>query len=194
MARASRAQGTMRSSKAKYGSKRVFLDIPYKGSYKRYESAIRATLVSYELHPVLAKDSKQTKFILDEVCDLIRSAKYAVVDISGLNFNVAFEAGFLYALGGRTFILLKKKNTKPPADLQGLKYSEYTDKTSLMKVLRVWIKQNVPEAKPSVHNKDLRKIINKITRGGNIDRTLAKEMLLSMMEGLVESDGKLPLE
>jgi UTP-glucose-1-phosphate uridylyltransferase len=99
---------------------RVFLDIPYKSSYIKYERVIRAALIAYGLEPVVAKDSKKTTNLLDDVVELIQSSKYAVVDISGLNFNVGFEAGYLQALG-RKFILLKDKKTKPPADLRGLK-------------------------------------------------------------------------
>jgi predicted nucleotide-binding protein len=172
--------------------RRVFLDIPYHRNFRNYERAIVTTLLTYGLRPVIAKDSKKTALILEDVCELIRSAKYAVVDISGLNFNVAFEAGYLHALGGRNFILLKNKGTSVPADLQGLKYNEYSSSNTLAKTLTVWLKQNVPEAKLSPHAGSIAKVIRKIMKDASVSEDMAKDMLLTMMENLTKGDRILP--
>lgn len=172
--------------------RRIFLDIPYHRSFRNYERAIVTTLLTYGLHPVIAKESKKTALILDEVCSLIKSAKYAVVDISGLNFNVAFEAGFLHALGERKFILLKNKATKVPSDLQGLKYNEYSSSNTLTKALTGWLKQSVPEARLSPHANSIAKVIRRIEKDARVSEEMAKDMLLAMMEGLTEADRKLP--
>jgi hypothetical protein len=192
MARGAPSRGRKPVSKPRDSRRRVFLDIPYKKSYERYERAIVATLLCNGLVPVLAKESRQTTFILEDVCELMRSANYAVVDISGLNFNVAFEAGFLQALG-RKYILLKDRQTRVPADLQGLKYCEYSDKAGLIRELTEWIKQNVPEAQQSPHRGALTRIIEGIEQNSHVSRDVAVEMVLSIMEDLAESDRKLPL-
>jgi hypothetical protein len=179
--------------RSSYGNKRVFLDIPYRKGYHPCERSIVATLLCYGLNPVLAKENRQTKFILNDVCDLIRSAKYAVVDISGLNFNVAFEVGFLHALGELEFILLKDRKTKIPANLLGLKYSQYSNKDSLIRELNGWIRQNIPEAKLSPYTKDLEDILRKVKQKTGVSQEHAREMLLTLMVIMMNSDGSLPL-
>jgi predicted nucleotide-binding protein len=180
-------------SQGKTSDRRVFLDIPYHKKFSNYERAIVTTLLAYGLRPVIAKESKKTVLILSEVCDLIKSSKYAVVDISGLNFNVAFEAGYLYALGRHNFVLLKNKSTRVPSDLQGLKYSEYSSANTLTKALTGWIKQNVPEAKLSPHARSVAKIVDKIKRESGVGQDTARAMLLVMLEELTDGDRRLPL-
>jgi predicted nucleotide-binding protein len=182
-----------RTSSRKTSNKRVFLDIPYHKRFSNYERAIVTTLLTFGLHPVIAKESKKTVYILNEVCELINSSKYAVVDISGLNFNVAFEAGYLHALGRHKFVLLKNKDTPVPSDLQGLKYSEYTSANTLTKALTGWLKQNVPEAELSHHAHSAAKIISKIKRESGVSQDMAKSMLLVMLEEMTDGDRKLPL-
>ena len=130
---------------------------------------------------------------MEDVVGLIQSAKYAVIDISGLNFNVAFEAGYLYALKGPTFILLKNKRTNVPSDLQGLKYNEYSSPATLSKALKGWLEQNVPEAKLSPHAQSIAKIIQKIRRDSGVDEETAKAILLTTLEHMAGGDGKLHL-
>jgi hypothetical protein len=173
---------------------RVFLDIPYHRSFQNYERAIVTTLLTYGLQPISARDNKKAVLIMDDVCTLIKSAKYAVIDISGLNFNVAFEAGYLYALGGPTFILLKNKRTNVPSDLQGLKYNEYSSPATLAKALIGWLEQNVPEARLSPHAQSIAKIIRKIRRESGVDEETAKAMFLTMLEEMTGTDGKLRLD
>ena len=167
---------------------KVFLDIPYHRRFQNYERAIVTTLLTYGLQPIIARDSKKTALIMDDVFDLIKSAKYAVIDISGLNFNVAFEAGYLYALKEPAFILLKNKRTNVPSDLQGLKYNEYSSPSTLSKALKAWLEQNVPEAKLSPHAQGVAKIIRSIRRESGVDEEIAKAMLLTMLEGMTGAD------
>ena len=172
-------------------SKRVFLDIPYKKTYRKYERLIRATLIAYGLEPVVARDSRATQYLLDDVANQIQSSKYAVVDISGLNFNVGFEAGYLTALG-RSFILLKDKKTKMPSDLQGIKYSQYSNRAGFIKELLSWLQQNVPEAKEIPEQKAVTDILNRIKKRSRLSDDSAVDVLAVLLTRLADSEGELP--
>lgn len=191
MARSKQPRTSNSSNQGNF-NKRVFLDIPYHKGFHNYERAITNTLIAYGLHPVIARESRRTLYILDDLCELIKSAKYAVVDISGLNFNVAFEVGYLHALGNRNFIILKNKGTKVPADLQGLKYSEYSSSGTLSRELRAWIKQNIPEAL-SLYSGSVEKILRKIMADSKVSREKAQEILQVMLEEMADDNRDLPL-
>jgi predicted nucleotide-binding protein len=170
---------------------RVFLDIPYKKTYQNIEDVIRAILRTYRLHPVAAKDRNKTSYLLNEIKDLIKSCQYAIVDFTGLNFNVGFEAGLLEAWGC-PYILLKHRNTKSPSDLQGIRYSEYSNPDNLSKHLIQWIKQNVKEAKPIRETELLTEVIKQIMANSQVDLGTATAMVKSMLSTLGKSADSLP--
>jgi hypothetical protein len=171
-------------------NRKVFLDIPYRGPYKRYELAIKSALLAHGLEPILARDRSVTKIILENVGQLIRSCKYGVVDISGLKFNVGFEAGYLTALP-RKFVILKNKKTVVPADLEGLIYCEYSDKDDLIIGLVNWLNQNVPEARQIPEHKKIRDLIDGIKRSAKVGDDIAYEIIMTMTTTLANSGGKL---
>lgn len=160
---------------------RVFLGIPYKKSYKRYEDAIRAALHASGLEPVIARESTRTVTILEEVSALIDSCQYAIVDISGWNFNVALETGYVIARG-RPYVILKNSRTKAPADLQGLKYQEYSNVQTLRSKLVRWIHQNIPEAKELPEAIEARMLVQRIMKEAGLTQQQAEEFLLAALQ------------
>lgn len=176
-----------RKQRSQRFDKRVFLDIPYKKTYASNELAITSALRAFGLEPVIARDNKTTLLILEDVANLIDSAKYGVVDISGLNFNVGFEAGFMRALK-RNFILLKNGKTAVPADLQGFKYCKYRDRDTLVQELMAWLKQNVPEARRIPEHKALMKLLTSISKKAGISQAQALGVVRAMASSLAESN------
>ena len=170
---------------------RVFLDIPYEKLYRPYENAIRAALLVYGLHPVAAKDIVKSSNLLADIERLIRSCKYALVDISGLKFNVGFEAGLIEARG-LCYILFKNPNTKPPSDLQGIRYFEYSSAVDLQLFLIQWIKQNIRGARPIREQDYLADVVTKIMKKSQVDRETAMEMVVSILATFKKSGRALP--
>lgn len=160
---------------------RVFLSIPYKKTYRRYEDAIRAALHASGLEPVIARESTRTTTILEDVCALIDTCQYAVVDISGWNFNVALETGYVIARGC-PYVILKNSRTKAPADLQGLKYQEYRNVESLRSKLVRWIQQNIPEVKELPEAIEARNLVRRIMKRASINQQQAEEVLLAALQ------------
>jgi nucleoside 2-deoxyribosyltransferase len=160
---------------------RVFLDIPYRRSYERYEETIRAALLSNGLEPIIARESSRTVTILEDVCALIDSCRYAVIDISGWNFNVALEAGYILARK-IPFVLLKNQRTKAPSDLQGLKYQSYKNVETMRSRLVRWIRQNVPEAKDLPAALEARKLVERIMKEVKLTRQQAEDFLLAALQ------------
>lgn len=160
---------------------RVFLTIPYKKTYRRYEDTIRAVLRSRGLYPVIARESSTTRTILEEVCVLIDSCRYAIVDISGWNFNVALETGYIIARG-LPYAILKNGRTKPPADLRGFKYQEYRNVETMRKKLVRWVDQNVPEAKELPEARVAKQLIERIMRDADMSRKEAEDFLLAVLQ------------
>lgn len=160
---------------------RVFLSIPYKKPYQRYEVAIRAALRVSGLEPVIARESTRTVTILEEVSALIDSCQYAIVDISGWNFNVALEMGYVVARD-LPYVILKNSRTKAPADLQGLKYQEYGNVQILRSKLVRWIHQNIPEAKDLPEAIEARKLVQRIMKDAELTPHEAEEVLLAALQ------------
>lgn len=160
---------------------RVFLGIPYKKSYLRYEDTLRAALLSSGLEPVIARESTRTVTILEEVCALIDTCRYAIVDISGWNFNVALETGYIIARD-LPFVILKNRRTKAPANLQGLKYQEYRDVQTLRTKLVRWIHQNIPEARELPEAIEARNLVQRIRKEAGLTQQQAEEFLLAALQ------------
>jgi hypothetical protein len=165
---------------------RVFLDIPYKKSFRRYEDVIRAALIARGLVAVVARDTAKSVLILGDVRKLIDSCQYAIVDISGWNFNVALESGYILARG-LPFILLKNKRTRPPADLQGVKYLEYSGVDDMRNSLVEWVEQTIPEAQVRPEAIEAKELVERIMKEANLSQRQAEEVLLSMLQSHARS-------
>lgn len=99
---------------------RVFVNIPYYKTYKPFEDAICATLVAYDLEPVLVKEEIPGAARICRICRLMLSCKYGITDISYSTHNIPFELGLLLAFGKHTIILYREKHKyqKKFSDLQ----------------------------------------------------------------------------
>ncbi|MRG98639.1 P-loop ATPase, Sll1717 family [Polyangium spumosum] len=80
-------------------------------------------------------------FIADEILDKINDADFVVADITRLNFNVCYEAGYAIGKGKRTFLILNtalQPQTKEISKLgifDTLGYAPYSNSSELAKVL-----------------------------------------------------------
>lgn len=124
-----------------FGKDRVFVDIPYTADYRDFEKAICETLRRKGFEPVVAKNSTTSDVLLCKVCALIQTCGYGVADISKPSLNVPYELGFMHALGKQCAIL-KARQAKQPADIQGLEHIAYENTDELKGGLSKWIVEN----------------------------------------------------
>lgn len=110
-----------------------------------------------------------------DICLLIQSSAYGIVDITGLNPNVLLELGMMFASGKPVFILVNKKDeenlrAKLPSDIvwkRIIPYEEYIDiEESLSEALR---SRPILEPKPSLAEQ-----VTKVV--AQIDPVFAKEL------------------
>jgi hypothetical protein len=123
---------------------RIFVAMPFEYHYQEmYKFGIFSAID--ELNNELMFDPKLDCCKADEIpfntdlmckiCELIQSAEYVIGDISTQNANVMFELGLAYGTGKKV-IIIKDENTKPPSDIQGIKYFLYRGLDDIKKHIR----------------------------------------------------------
>ena len=99
-------------------------------------------------------DKEPKESIFCDICHLIQSSAYGIVDISGFNPNVLLELGMMFSLGKPVFVLVKKNEeedlrNKLPSDIvwkRVITYDEFIDiEEELCKLL-----QNRPSVKKRI--------------------------------------------
>jgi tetratricopeptide (TPR) repeat protein len=129
---------------------------------------------------VADKEPKEPAVFCD-ICLLIQSSAYGIVDISGLNPNVLLELGMMFAFGKPVFILVNKKDeeslrAKLPSDIvwkRIIPYEEYIDiEETLSEALR---SRPIVEPKPSLAEQ-----VTKVV--AQIDPSFAKELDSKLQE------------
>lgn len=129
---------------------------PEKGR-KRREHAVKNALknsleekFSEKTLRIADKDPKESFFC--DICRLIQSSAYGIVDISGLNPNVLLELGMLFSLGKPVFVLVKRNEEeelreKLPSDIAWKRVISYEEFIDIEEELSTQI-QNRPQAEP----------------------------------------------
>lgn len=130
--------------KTDFDINQVFLNIPYSPKYRKYEEAIRKTLIQYGLKPLLAEAEADYEDLLCNVCKKIQKSGYAIVDISWYKPSVLYELGLIQSLGKKCCIL-RNSDTKLPPDLGGLTIPPYENEEGVEKIISKWIAKNVEE-------------------------------------------------
>lgn len=97
------------------------------------------------------KDPKELAIFCD-ICRLIQSSAYGIVDISGLNPNVVLELGMMFSLGKPVFVLVKEEEKddlikKLPSDIVWKRVIPYEECIDIEEELPNKI-QNRPPVEP----------------------------------------------
>lgn len=103
-------------------------------------SAIEASLEEFHLKPYYADQEIRSQHILCKICEKIRSSRFGIFKISDLNPNVTLELGMAYG-SGKNALLIAKKGSEIPADLDGMDRLEYESLKDLTEKLRTKTKE-----------------------------------------------------
>ncbi len=90
-----------------------------------YEHLIQPAIAAAGLECIRCDKIKEPGWIHKEMIEHIYAADVAVVDITTLNANVFYELGVRQALRPSVTVLIRRKGTKLPFNLQGLNVVEY---------------------------------------------------------------------
>ena len=114
----------------------------YKPSHFKYvyEDIIKKAIdevnkeLEFDLEPLRADDRKGTQLIHADIIKNCVEAEFAICDISSKNPNVMFELGLRQAFGKPTLII-KDTKTSDIFDINGLRYTNYSDVMEYRSVL-----------------------------------------------------------
>ena len=105
---------------------------------KVYKYLIRPPVESMDIECIRCDEISKPGWIHAEMIEHIYQDDVAVVDITTLNPNVFYELGVRQALRSSTTVLIRKKGTKLPFNIQGLNVIDYDpeDKESVKETKR----------------------------------------------------------
>lgn len=92
---------------------------------KVYKDLIKPPLKALNIECVRCDEIEKPGLIHKEMIEHIYRDDIAVVDITTLNANVFYELGVRHALRAAVTVLIRKKDTKIPFNIQGLKVIDY---------------------------------------------------------------------
>ena len=90
-----------------------------------YDYLIKNTVESLNISCVRCDEIDQAGWIHSKMFEHICNSNIAIVDITSLNPNVFYELGVRHVLADSVTILLRRKGTKIPFNIQGFKVIEY---------------------------------------------------------------------
>ncbi len=94
--------------------------------FKRvYEYLIKPACIAAGYEPYRADDSKASHMIMFDILKKIMDCDMAICDLSSKNANVFYELGLRQAFNKKT-ILITDGREKPPFDIAGFRYVQYT--------------------------------------------------------------------
>ena len=105
----------------KYNRRKLFINIPYLKYYKTYEQIIYNVLKLVKLIPEVAKAKIKSGSRLCKICEMIKTCKYGISDLTGKRLNIAYELGIMHGIG-RKILLIGKS---------GSRYINFTDTLGL---------------------------------------------------------------
>ncbi|EOF5329460.1 hypothetical protein ACK1L0_004378 [Salmonella enterica] len=96
------------------------------GHFNRvYEYLIKPACAKAGYEPCRADDSKASHMIMIDILKKIMDCDMAICDLSSKNANVFYELGLRQAFNKKT-ILITDGRDKPPFDITGFRYVQYT--------------------------------------------------------------------
>lgn len=123
--------------------KTLFVLMPFKKELDdHYKYGIIGSAKKFGLKCVRADEIEHNSDILEEITDYIKKATIIVAEVSDHNPNVFYEIGYAHALGIEP-ILIAKKGSKIPFDLQSYNHIIYSSISSLEEKLSKRIKSLV---------------------------------------------------
>ncbi len=154
------------STKKEYSEKKIFLDIPY-SNYDDCEGALTEITGIAGLKHIVAKDKVTSKAMLCKICQLIKSCKYGIADISSGSNSVSYEYGIMHGFGMNVALLLREDNEKF-SDIKGLEHLPYNGLRSLKIIVSKWILDNVEEADKEGLNNIIQKEEEELIKNGEV--------------------------
>ena len=136
-----------------YSRKRVFVNIPYRDSYYRFEVAICAALLSYGLLPVVVKNVYGGGSRICDICKNILSCKYGITDIWSDGKNMPFELGFMLAVG-RFNLVFHRNRFKAQDELSDIQYFDPRGHAGSVTKLIEELAVKIPAAFPDASKRD----------------------------------------
>ncbi|MGB7440120.1 MAG: macro domain-containing protein [Coleofasciculaceae cyanobacterium] len=92
---------------------------------KIYRFIIKQAVESLEIECIRCDEISESGWIHADMFAQILDADVAVVDITSLNANVFYELGVRHALASSVTVLIRKKGTHAPFNIQGLRIIDY---------------------------------------------------------------------
>ena len=92
-----------------------------------FDDFIKPVIEDIGLECVRCDKIAEAGWIYSKMFDHIYTAPVAVVDITSLNPNVFYELGIRHALSACITVMIKRKGTKTPFNIQGLNVIEYEE-------------------------------------------------------------------
>jgi O-acetyl-ADP-ribose deacetylase (regulator of RNase III) len=92
-----------------------------------YQYLIKSTLEHLDIKCTRCDEIDEAGWIHSKMFQYIYQSRVAVVDITALNPNVFYELGVRHTLADRVTVILKRKGTKVPFNIQDFKVIEYDE-------------------------------------------------------------------
>jgi len=131
------------------GKKYCYVCMQYKGDYAIYEriKSIVKQITGFECirHDDIPHGGNMPLSLMDEIRQALDQAAFVIIDLSDMNPNVAFEAGYVVAKN-KKHLFLAKRNAEIISDLQGLRVVLYNDSRegieTLEKDVKIYLEKN----------------------------------------------------
>lgn len=92
---------------------------------KIYHFIIKQAVESIDIRCIRCDEIEESGWIHGDMFNQILEADVSVVDITSLNANVFYELGIRHSLARSVTVLIRKKGTYAPFNIQGLRIIEY---------------------------------------------------------------------
>ncbi|MBE7383283.1 MAG: macro domain-containing protein [Leptolyngbya sp. SIO1E4] len=92
---------------------------------KIYQFIIKQAVESLDMRCIRCDEIEESGWIHADMFEQILEADVSVVDITSLNANVFYELGVRHALTSSVTVLIRKKGTHAPFNIQGLRVIDY---------------------------------------------------------------------
>ncbi len=120
----------------------VSVMMPFSAEYKGVYSALKRTIASMDLVCKRADNFWEHEFVIQDIVDLIATARVVICDLSGRNSNVFYEAGIAHALG-KEVIPIAQSEDDVPFDLRHIRYVKYLNNRQGLKDLSAAVKSRI---------------------------------------------------
>jgi hypothetical protein len=102
----------------------VSVMMPFDGGFNGVFAALESSVSAAGMRCLRADKIWEHHVLIEDVVQLIASARVVICDLTGKNANVFYEAGIAHALG-QDVILIAQHETDVPFDLRHIRYVKY---------------------------------------------------------------------